>query len=475
MAPLDDESPAPLPSLDLHVRGISAEKGRAVPFTLLTNADILTIDAQDNVYLGGWLAVEDGRIAGIGPAGTVPTGQGDARLDLTGHILLPGLVNAHTHSPMILFRGHAEGHSLLTMHGWRTAIRDPELALDASDIGPATALSCAEMALSGTTTFADQYFFADEVAEATIASGLRSVLTYGIVELGDAARGRAELQTAIGFVERLRDSGGRVTAWLGPHAPYVDNSEELLLAEAAAAQRLGIGMHLHMAVGPEDNEHTMAVRGVTAAVALAQIGFLDARVLVAHCLDLSLEDIAAFAGAPATAVAYCATAGLRSGRPYTCPAVALRQAGVTVALGTDNVASNNSYDMFAEMKIAGLAASHREGRAGALPPGTLLRMATGEGAGALGLTEQIGSLEVGKRADLIAVDARGPGYAGAPDLAALLVYSGSGRDVRHVMVDGEWVVRDGALQRQDAGQLREEFAQVYARFWARARSRQAES
>ena len=138
------------------------------------------------------------------------------------------------------------------------------------------------------------------MAEATITSGLRSVLTYGIVELGDAARGRAELQTAIGFVERLRDSGGRVTAWLGPHAPYVDNSEELLLAEAAAARRLGIGMHLHMAVGPEDNEPTLAARGVTAAVALAQIGFLDARVLVAHCLDLSPEDIAAFAAAPAT-------------------------------------------------------------------------------------------------------------------------------------------------------------------------------
>ncbi|MDQ3696297.1 MAG: amidohydrolase family protein [Chloroflexota bacterium] len=440
-----------------------------MPVTLLRDADIFTADAEHRVLAGGWLAIADGRIVDLGPAGTAPRGAGsDAVVDLSGHALLPGLVNAHTHSPMILFRGRAEGHSLLTMDGWWRAIREPELHLIAADIQPAAALSYAEMALCGTTLVADQYFFAGEVYAAAHASGMRAVVAYGIVELGDEERGERELAAALAFVGHAGNDGNdRLQGWIGPHAPFVDNSESLLRAEAAAAKTHGVGLHLHMAVGPEDNEHTLASRGVTAAVALDQIGFFEARVLAAHCLDLVAADIAVFANAKHAAVVHCPTAGLRSGRPAITPVVDLLAAGVTVALGTDNAAANTSYDLFTEMKTAGLAASHREGRASALPAGTLLRMATINGAAALGLEAETGSLEIGKAADLIAVACRGPGYSAAPDLATLLVYSGSGHDVRHVLVAGEWIVKDNQLMGIDLQRLNDAYARAYRHFWDR--------
>jgi 5-methylthioadenosine/S-adenosylhomocysteine deaminase len=222
-----------------------------------------------------------------------------------------------------------------------------------------------------------------------------------------------------------------------------------------------------MAAGPEDNEETLRRWGLTATQALEKEGFFAGRVHAAHCLDLSPEDIAVFAAAPAASVAHCATAGLRSGREGICPVVALREAGVVVALGTDNVAANNSYDMITEMKVAGLVASHREGRAQPISSRDLVRMATIEGARALGLEAEIGSLEPGKAADIAVFDMQGPGWSETPDVETALVYSGSGRDLRHLWVDGEPIVRDRQLVRRELGQLRREYSAVYRDFWDR--------
>ena len=438
---------------------------------LLANATILTVDAHDRVIDGGWLRFDDGRITGLGPKASQPDSRGFDRVhDLSGHLVMPGLVNAHTHSAMVLFRGRSEGQSLLTMEGWYNSIREPELSLEATDIGPAVDLSCAEMLLSGTTTFCDQYFFAHEIAAAAGASGMRAVVAYGIVQLGDVARGEQELASAAAFIEQQRSADGRVIPWFGPHAPYVDNSEDLLRAEVAMAVKYGVGLHLHMAAGPEDNEETMARYGLTATQTLSRDGFFAGRVHAAHCLELSAEDIAIFAAAPAASVAYCATAGLRSGRAGICPAVALRAAGVTVALGTDNVAANNGYDMVAEMRLAGLVASHREGVAQPISSAELVRMATIDGARALGLEHEIGSLEPGKSADIIAIDMRGAGYSETPDVETLLVYSGSGRDVAHVWVAGEQLVADRQLVRRPYNDIRAAYSLTYHDFWARVQA-----
>jgi 5-methylthioadenosine/S-adenosylhomocysteine deaminase len=436
--------------------------------TLITDALVLTVDPQNTVLEQGWVSVVDGRITGTGSKQSEPDNSSfDEVFCLPGHVIMPGLVNAHTHSAMVLFRGRSEGQSLLTMEGWYNSIREPELSLEASDIGPAVALSCAEMLLSGTTTFCDQYFFAEEIAVAVGRSGMRAVIAYGIVQLGDKRRGEEELAKAAAFIEQQRSADGRIIPWFGPHAPYLDNSEDLLRAETAMALKYGVGLHLHMAAGPEDNTETMARYGLTATQALARDGFFAGRVHAAHCLDLSPEDVAIFAAAPAASISYNATAGLRSGRSGICPAVELKAAGVTVALGTDNVAANNSYDMFSEMRVAGLVASHREGRAQPLSSAELIRMATIEGAKALGLDHHIGSLERGKSADIIAIDITGPGYSETPDPETLLVYSGSGRDVTHAWVSGEHLVRNGHLQRQDYASIRSDYSKTYADFWAR--------
>lgn len=436
--------------------------------TLFHGGTILTVDKDDRVLTDGWISVRDGRITAIGPQSSTPPARDfDEVHDLTGHLVMPGLVNAHTHSAMVLFRGRSEGQSLLTMDGWYNSIREPELSLVADDIGPAVALSCAEMALSGTTTFCDQYFFAEEIAAAVKAAGLRAVIAYGIVQLGDRQRGAEELAKAKAFIEQQRSADGRVIPWFGPHAPYIDNTEELLLEEVAIAREHGVGLHLHMAVGPEDNADTIARYGLTATQALDRAGFFAGRVHAAHCLDLSDDDIAVFAAHPSASIAYCASAGLRSGREGICPAVRLRQSGVVVAIGTDNVAANNSYDMVSEMRVAGLVASHRERRAQPISSRELVRMATIDGARALGLEHEIGSLEPGKAADIIAIDLRGAGYSETPDPETLLVYSGSGRDVRHVWVAGEQLVRDRELTRRPYEDIRRDYSQAYASFWHR--------
>ena len=436
--------------------------------SLFHGGTILTVDKSDTVLANGWISVRNGRITATGSQQSTPDADGfDEVFDLSGHLVMPGLVNAHTHSVMVLFRGRSEGQSLLTMDGWYNSIREPELSLVAEDIGPAVALSCAEMALSGTTTFCDQYFFAEEIADAVKASGLRAVIAYGIVQLGDAARGREELARAKAFLERQRSADGRVIPWFGPHAPYVDNTEELLLQEVAIAREHGSGLHLHMAAGPEDNAETLARYGLTATEALDRAGFFEGRVHAAHCLDLSEADIEIFAAHPTVSVAYCASAGLRSGREGMCPAVTLRQKGVVVAIGTDNVAANNSYDMVSEMRVAGQVASHREGRAQPISSRELVRMATIDGARALGLDHEIGSLEAGKAADIIAIDISGAGYSETPDPETLLVYSGSGRDLRHSWIAGEQIVRNGKLTRRDFADIRKDYSAAYATFWQR--------
>ena len=435
--------------------------------TLFHGGTILTVDKDDSVLADGWISVRDGRITAIGPKATTPPADDfDEVHDLAGHLVMPGLVNAHTHSVMVLFRGRSEGQSLLTMEGWYNSIREPELSLVSEDIAPAVALSCAEMVLSGTTTFCDQYFFAEEIAGAVKAAGLRAVIAYGIVQLGDAARGVEELAKAKAFLEQQRSADGRVIPWFGPHAPYVDNTEELLKAEAAVAREHGVGLHLHMAAGPEDDEETAKRYGLSATAALERIGFFEGHVHAAHCLELSDADMDVFARHSAS-VAYCASAGLRSGREGICPAVTLRDKGVVVAIGTDNVAANNSYDMVSEMRVAGLVASHREHRAQPISSRELVRMATIDGARALGLDHEIGSLEVGKAADIIAIDLGAPGYSETPDPETLLVYSGSGRDVRHAWVAGEQLVRDRELLRRPYGDIRSDYSDAYATFWQR--------
>lgn len=417
---------------------------------LLENALVLTLGDRDEVIEPGFVLIEQGRIAGLGPGAPSPIPSVNRRVDCGGALVMPGLVNAHTHTPMTLFRGMAEGVSLFTMEGWYETIRKLELVMTPDMVPPAVEVACAEMIKSGTTTFADQYFHMDRIVPVARRSGMRAALAYGVVELGDAAARERELAQLEAFLESIGEDGsGRLQGWVGPHAFFVDNSPELMKAECDLARKYDTGLHVHLSTSGEEDRFCQEAFGRTAVQQLDAMGMLDRPLLAAHSIRIPPEDWPLLARRPFTAV-IAASACMRAGAE-SAPLVAMRSAGINTALGTDNVCNNNDYDLFSEMRTLAKLTSYRERRPGALRAREALDMATRGGALALGLGEEIGELAPGRRADLIVIERRGPGWtpeAGVDPFTAL-VYSVNGAQVRDVMVDGRWLMRERQLKTLD--------------------------
>jgi 5-methylthioadenosine/S-adenosylhomocysteine deaminase len=412
--------------------------------TLLSADAVLPLDDEAQVYRPGYVVVEDDRLAEVGPQSALGTRRFDREIPLPGRLLMPGLVNAHTHSPMVLFRGLAEGHSLLTLEGWFNAIRVWEAVLDPDFVPPAVEVSCAEMIRTGTTCFADHYFHLDRITPVVRQSGLRAALAYGVVELGDEAAGRRELAAADAALAGLAGEP-RLRGWVGPHALFVDNGPEAMAQELALADRYATGLHIHLATSGEEDRFCQEHYGRSAVAQMQALGVLERPLLAAHCLTIPPEDFPTLAASAGFSAVICASAGMRSGVP-PAPLQAMLAAGINCALGTDNVANNNTYDLFNEMQTTAKLMSLRERQPGAIPARDILCMATRNGARALGLGDEIGSLEAGKQADLIALDLNGIGWAptGGQDIYTALVYSVSGLHVRDVLVAGAWLLREGA-------------------------------
>jgi len=356
---------------------------------------------------------------------------------------VPGLVNAHTHTPMTLFRGLAEDVSLLTLDGWLTAIRSLEEVMTADMVPSAVEIACAEMIRTGTTTFADQYFFTDQIIPVVEQSGMRAVLAYGMVELGDPVARDRELTNLEGFLEEIGNRGaGRMKGWLGPHAFFVDNSPEMMDIERQLALKYDAGMHIHISTTGEEDQHTQENYGMSAVQKMKQMGMFDAPILAAHAITIPESDWATLAEQDFTAVV-AATACMRAGAE-AAPVVGMRQAGINVAIGTDNVCNNNDYDLFSEMRTLAKLSSFREKKPGALPARDILDMATRVGANALGLGDDIGDLSIGKKADLIILNRDEIGWSPMPSNAPFtaLEYSINGSHVTDVMVDGKWLLRN---------------------------------
>jgi len=414
---------------------------------LIRAGSLLTLDEQFHIYRPGTILIQDGRLEEVLP-GTDFNASDAEILDWRDRLVMPGLVNAHTHTPMVLFRGLAEGHSLLTLDGWYNAIRSWEHFLTPEMIGPAATVSCAEMIRTGTTCFADHYFFMDQIVPVVEQSGLRAALAYGIVELGDADAGARALDEAATFLQELQDHP-RLQGWIGPHAFFVDNAPETMRAELELADRFNTGLHIHLATSGEEDDYCRTHYGRTAVQQMNTLGVLDRRLLAAHCLTIPPDDFSTLAGVPFTAV-MAPSACMRAGATAP-PLEAMRAAGINTALGTDNVANNNSYDLFKEMQMLAKLMSFREQKPEAIPARDIVEMATMGGARALGLESEIGSLEPGKRADLIALRVDEIGYVprAAQDDYTALVYSLSGMHVRDVMVDGKFLLRDGIFTTLD--------------------------
>ncbi|MCD6356800.1 MAG: amidohydrolase family protein, partial [Anaerolineaceae bacterium] len=403
---------------------------------------VACLDSVDHIYKDGYLSIEDSRIVDIGYQKDLPVDRHyDKVVDLGNRLVMPGLINAHTHSPMTLFRGHVEGHTLFNMEGWYHTIRVLEFELTKDMLPPAVSVSCAEMIRTGTTCFVDQYFWMDMVAPSVKASGLRAVLAYGIVELGEAEAREREIAAATAFLESLQGDD-LLTGWVGPHAFFVDNSVEAMALEKKLAQRFNAGFHTHFGTSHSENNYCQKEYGHSALTQLGKMGFLDFPIIAAHSITIPFEDFPLVRDKPFT-VAAAPSSGMRNAAGIA-PLVELVKARVNVALGTDNVTNNNSYDMFKEMSLAGklMALLHKD--AAALDTRAILDMATMGGARAIGKESEIGSLEVGKKADFISLDLSEIGWVpfGGQDIYTAIVYSITGQHVRDVMVNGKWLFRE---------------------------------
>jgi 5-methylthioadenosine/S-adenosylhomocysteine deaminase len=434
---------------------------------LLYDGMVICLGQADKLFDRGYVLVENDRIAAIGSMADLPANRHyDARVDCAGKLVLPGLVNAHTHTPMTLFRGLAEGVSLFTLDGWYNSIRTLELVMTPDMVPAAVEVACAEMIRTGTTTFADQYFFMDEIVPVVARSGMRAALAYGVVELGDPAARARELARVDAFLEDMGQQPDRLQGWVGPHAFFVDNTPESMQAERRLASKYNTGLHIHLSTDGEEDAFCRQHFGISAVSKMRDMGMFERPVLAAHSITVPPEDWPTLAASSFSAVT-CPSACMRAGAD-AAPVVGMRAAGINVALGTDNVCNNNDYDLFIQMRLMALLASFREKHPGALQAREALDIATAGGAKALGLADEIGDLSPGKKADLIVMDRGGIGWTPLPfnDPFTALVYSINGLQVTDTMVDGQWLLRDrqwttldyaGAVRRQneDAARLLE--------------------
>jgi 5-methylthioadenosine/S-adenosylhomocysteine deaminase len=414
---------------------------------LLKNATILTLGSSDRIVERGYVVIEGDRIAEVSSMASLDeSSRYDETVDCSERLLMPGLVNAHTHTPMTLFRGLAEDVSLLTMDGWYNTIRLLELVMTPDMVPASVEVACAEMIRTGTTTFADQYFFMDEIIPVVEKSGLRAALAYGVVELDDPADRERELAALDGFLESINSTqNSRVRGWVGPHAFFVDNKPPTMQIERALAQKYKTGLHIHLSTTGEEDDYCAQHYGMTAVRKMDELGMFDQPLMAAHTLTIPQEDWALLSEKPFSAV-IAASACMRAGAD-AAPVVGMRAAGINVAIGTDNVCNNNDYDLFLEMRTLAKLASYRERQPGVLPARDVLWMATAGGAKALGLGKEVGEIAVGRKADLILLDRGEIGWGpdGALSPYTALVYSINGLHVTDSMVDGRWLMRERRL------------------------------
>jgi 5-methylthioadenosine/S-adenosylhomocysteine deaminase len=439
--------------------------------SLLKSDIVVTLNQDDRILKQAFLIVENDSIVEMGLQKDLDSRRKfDEIVELKNRLVMPGLINAHTHTPMTLFRGHVEGHSLFTMEGWYHTIRVLELEMEPQMLPGAVAVSCAEMIRTGTTCFADQYFWMDQIVPEVRRSGLRAALAYGIVELGNQeARGR-ELAAASKFLDELKEDP-LLDGWVGPHAFFVDNSEIAMQLELELAIKHNTGFHTHFGTGDEEELYCQKKYGRSAIQQLNLMGFLDHRILAAHSITLQPADFSIVAQSPFTVV-FAPSSDMRNAAGIP-PLLEMRAAGINVALGTDNVTNNNSYDMFKEMTLTGKLMALLKRDPAALSSRSILEMATMGGARALRREKDIGSLEVGKKADLIALDLDEIGWSplGGQDIYTALVYSVTGQHVRDVMVNGRWLFRDNGWLTIDFNAARRELEHKHTELMKRIKSK----
>ena len=418
---------------------------------LVLGGIVLTADHNWNTYDPGVVAVDGGAIVGVGPRHEVEGAyRGRERIDAGGKLIMPGLLNAHTHAPMTLFRGIADDLPLETwLYKYIWPAETKLLSPDFVRLG--TQLAAAEMIRSGTVLFCDMYYFEDDIAEACKEAGIRVVIGEALVDFPTANCQTPEDQ--LKYTEYLLSQWNDdplVVPSVQPHSPYAASSE-LMQQSKELADEYGAPYLLHVSETQSEVRESIEKYRRTPVGRLADLGLLGPTTVAIHGVHLTDEDIELLAQYE-TGVVHCPESQLKLASGFT-PVPKLLEAGVKVGLGTDGAASNNDLDMFGEMGTAAKVHKVIAGDPTTMPARQALSMATLEAARVLGLDDRLGSLEVGKRGDIIVLDLDVPHMVPVYNITSHLVYAAHSSDVRTVIIDGRVVMRDRELLTLDEGEI----------------------
>ncbi len=407
---------------------------------VLKSGDVLCADGQvrqTDIAIRGSVITQIGTV----------TEPAERVIDCRGKLIIPGLINTHTHAAMTLFRSYAD--DMMLMDWLQTKIWPAEANLTADDVYWGTQLAIAEMLKSGTTCFTDMYFFMPEVAKAVAESGIRAVLSRGMAGVTPTAN-QALAESENFYKEWHNAADGRITVMLGPHAPYTC-PPDYLKKVTALATKLGSQIHIHLSETAGEVADCQKQYGKSPIALMKEIGVLDHGVLAAHCVHVSPEDIAIMKEKQVR-VAHNPGSNMKLASGVA-PVPDMLKAGICVGLGTDGAASNNNLDMLEELRLAAMLHKVHQLDPLAVPAKTAVDMATIYGATALGLDTITGKLEVSYKADITIFDMQEPHWHPQHDRLSLLTYAASSRDVHTVIVDGKILLDNRRLTTIDEERL----------------------
>lgn len=414
---------------------------------LLLGGTAVTMNSTYDIIPNAGIAIRDDSIVAIGPADEIRAAYTAAETaDCTGQVIIPGLVNAHTHIPMTLLRGLNDDLRLDVWLGYLMPLEREFVTPEFVKLG--TQIACAEMIRSGVTAFADMYYFEDAIAAETANIGMRALLgqTVLVFPAPDAATYEDALVLCRRFIERW-NGHPLIQPAVAPHAWYT-GTPEMDRACADLARAYNVPVHTHVAETALEAENSREQNQMSVVEWIASQGLLETKLLAAHCVHLDQSEMVALKKANA-GVAHCPTSNLKLASGIAQVGEMLEM-GLNVGVGTDGPASNNDLDMFEEMRLAALLAKTKSNDPTVLPARQALMLATIGGARALHMGHLTGSLEVGKRADLAIVNMEGvhnrPHFANNPDaIYSRLIYAAKAGDVQHVLCNGRWLLRDQQL------------------------------
>ena len=418
---------------------------------IIHNGTILTIDDEDSVIENGAIAIESDRIVAIGEEDEIRIKfSATKNINARGGIILPGLINTHTHLAMSIFRGIADD---MPLDEWLNKnifpLEDEFINKNSAYWG--SLLSCAEMILSGTTTFCDMYFFEKETGRAAEKIGIRGIIGEGIVAIGesDKAIWNNKKSLTIELLNKFKKSE-LISIGVEPHSPYTCSADVLRESKQFAKENKLLYI-IHLAETKKEFTDFERERGMTSVEYLDTLSVLDENTLSAHCVWMSKDDIKVLK-ARHVKIAHCPQSNMKLGSGIA-PVAKFLKNGVTVGLGTDGAASNNTLDMFSEMKTAALLAKVNNHEPQAFSAKEAVRMATIKGAEALRKENEIGSLEVDKKADVIVVGLDKPHLTPIYDYYSHLVYCANGSDVKTSIVNGGVVMSDRKIKNADLADI----------------------